>query len=202
MARLALVVTLALGLSGPALAADEANWPCVQRKVPTLTPAAVWTGPAVEPVGAPWRADAEVADMVSRLSQRRMPIDEAEAEIAAFAGALDAAEAEARATLLFAGLFEVMNQERGEVIEGIERYGRRQIELAAKVREAAANLGALRAAASAEAAAVDAAQTDLEWQTRIFNERRSSLQYVCEVPRFIEQRLFSLGRAISKALKD
>ena len=60
----------------------------------------------------------------------------------------------------------------------------------------------LLARADADQAAIDATQTDLEWQTRIFNERRASLQYVCEVPRFIEQRLFSLGRAITKALPD
>jgi hypothetical protein len=31
---------------------------------------------------------------------------------------------------------------------------------------------------------------------RLFNDRRSSLTYVCEVPTLIEQRLFTLARAI------
>ena len=40
----------------------------------------------------------------------------------------------------------------------------------------------------------------VEWSTRIFEDRRKSIRYVCEVPTIIEQRVFALGRAIRKAL--
>ena len=126
------VLVLALSLATvcaavPASAADggDTDWPCVQRKVPALTPAAVWTGPSLDAVGADWRDDAEVADMVRRLSQRRSALEEAEAEIDTFAAGLEPDESR-RLILLFAGLFETMNAERGEIIEGIERYARRQ----------------------------------------------------------------------------
>ncbi|WP_226579685.1 hypothetical protein [Acuticoccus sediminis] len=204
MASLRLAALLAAVIAAaPAVAAGQgtSDWPCVQRKVPALTPAAVWTGPDIEALETDWRDDEEVAALVRRLSQRRVPIEEAEADIAAFAAELDADKTE-RLTLLFAGLFETMNTERGQIIDGIERYAHRQREVAQKVRSMASELGALRKDPNADAAAIDEAKTALDWQTRIYNERRASLPYVCEVPRFVEQRLFALGRAIVKAMPN
>jgi hypothetical protein len=40
----------------------------------------------------------------------------------------------------------------------------------------------------------------LSWQTRIFEDRRKSTAYVCDVPVLIEKRLFDLGSAIQNAL--
>jgi hypothetical protein len=40
----------------------------------------------------------------------------------------------------------------------------------------------------------------LAWQTRIFEDRRKSTSYVCDVPVLIEKRLFDLGKAIQDAL--
>ena len=42
----------------------------------------------------------------------------------------------------------------------------------------------------------------LTWNLRIFEERRKSLRFVCEVPVAIEQRLFALSREIQKALPE
>lgn len=178
---------------------ENPDWPCVQRKVPSLTPAAVWTGPGFESAEGRWSDDEEVRRLVNTLSQRRLPLDEAEVMIEAFA-AEAGDDATRRLTLLFAGLFETMNAERGEIMDGIERYGRRQKALAEGVREKSAEVDALRETPDVDPIALERAETDLIWQIRIFNERRSSLQYVCEVPRFVEQRLFALGRAISRAI--
>jgi hypothetical protein len=51
----------------------------------------------------------------------------------------------------------------------------------------------------------DQAQNDelasqLLWQTRIFEDRRKSTSYVCDVPVLIEKRLFDLGNAIQNSL--
>jgi hypothetical protein len=40
----------------------------------------------------------------------------------------------------------------------------------------------------------------LAWQTRIFEDRRKSTSYVCDVPVLIEKRLFDLGKAIQDVL--
>jgi hypothetical protein len=42
--------------------------------------------------------------------------------------------------------------------------------------------------------------SQLAWQTRIFEDRRKSTSYVCDVPVQIEKRLFELGSAIQNAL--
>ena len=184
----------------PATEAVDPDWPCVQRKVPSLTPAAIWTGPAVAEGSQAWRADPEIARLVGRLSQRRLPLEEATAEVATFAQSLPQDQREMRLSLLFAGLFETMNAERSTIMEGIDRYARRQKELADTIRSRNSALGSARADASADAAAIADAEQQLFWQTRIFNERRASLSTICDVPRLVEQRLFALGRAISAAL--
>ena len=180
-------------LGAPGALAQEESWPCVQARVPSLTPAVVWAGPPFEE-GLDWEEDAAVAALVGRLSQRRVPVEEAEAEIAAFA---EEAGAE-RLTLLFAGLFETMDAERSAVVAGIERYARRQVAEADAIRAEAAALDGLRE--RADPAEITRAEEALDWRIRIFDERRGALGYACEVPRLIEQRLFSLGRTVASEI--
>ena len=51
-------------------------------------------------------------------------------------------------------------------------------------------------------AEIDDLANQLAWETRIFEDRRKSTSYVCEVPVLIEKRLFDLGRAIQDAAAD
>lgn len=194
-------LALALTLAAPAHAAEDEAWPCQQVKVPTLTPAAIWAGPPFEPGAGGWRGDAEVAGLVARLSQRRVAVEEASAEIEAFAATLAPPERD-RLRLLFAGLFDTMNAERSDVIAGVERYARRQIAMAGDIRAEASALDARRRAPDADPAAIAEAEDALTWRTRVFDERRASLTYVCDVPRLIEQRLFALGRTVATALDE
>ena len=199
MARLLAAAALLAALGTGAAAQESETWPCVQAKVPTLTPAAIWAGPPLD--GATdWTADPEVADLVARLSQRRVPVEEAEAEIEAFADGLSGPDARERLLLLFAGLFETMNAERSEVIEGIERYASKQIAMAESIREEASALDARRA--TEDPTVILAAEDELYWRTRVFDERRASLTYVCDVPRLIEQRLFALGRVVAAGIEE
>jgi hypothetical protein len=41
----------------------------------------------------------------------------------------------------------------------------------------------------------------VEWDTRIVEERRKPMNFVCEVPVLIEQWLFALARAIQQSLE-
>jgi hypothetical protein len=197
-----LAVLLPLLFAGPALAASptDADLPCVQRKVPELSVAAIWTGPAVEGAARTWADDPTVAALVERIASRRVPVEEAEEAVAGFSAALPAEEREAKLTAVFAGLFERLNRERMDVMAGIERYGRKQKALADAIRKEAAALSRLRASGGTDPAAVTEQEDKLVWDTRIFNERRASLTYVCEVPVLIEQRLGRLARAIGKGL--
>ncbi len=53
---------------------------------------------------------------------------------------------------------------------------------------------------NADQAQSDELANQLAWQTRIFEDRRKSTSYVCDVPVLIEKRLFDLGTAIQNAL--
>ena len=62
-------------------------------------------------------------------------------------------------------------------------------------------MAALEAAATPDFDAIDAQEEQLDWNTRIFQDRQQALTYVCETPVLLEQRVFALARAIAAGLK-
>lgn len=196
----AAVCVAALAIAAPAAAQPKGgpDWPCIQRKVPELAPAAVWSGPPIDAAGAA-AADPQTQALAEQITARRMPVEEAEAAIAKFAAGLPPDQKEARLTALFAAVFRVLDAERADIIAGIERYGRKQKQFADAIRSGTVELEALRQQPNADRQEIDRRTEDVAWQTRIFNERRASLSYVCEVPTLIEQRFFLLARAIQNA---
>ena len=174
------------------------DWPCQQLKVPEISLASVWAGPAIEGADKTPTADAKEADFVSRLAARRTPIEDAQKLIDEFVvGTSD--EKRAKAVTLFAALFSTLNAQRGEVMRGIERFSRKQKALAEEIREKTRKMQALQDAPQSDQAEIDALVSQVTWETRIFEDRRKSTSYVCEVPVIIEKRLFDLGRAIQSA---
>jgi hypothetical protein len=204
MTRAALTVAtmLVLGGANAAAAADARfpDWPCQQLKVPQLSVAAVWAGPSIDDVGTAWRDDPQIADLVARLAARRTPLEAAEKSVTDFFNtATDDKQQKAR--LLFAGLFTTLDQDRTIVMAGIERFTRRQKEFAAKIRTEAEAMRGLQDAAGTEPAKIDELGNSIAWDTRVFDERRKTIGFVCEVPVQIEQRLFALSRAIQQAME-
>jgi hypothetical protein len=200
----ALVAALALPMSSQSRAqadAHDPDWPCVQRKVPELSAAQVWSGPEIDAALQSWRSDPEVAELAGELAARRLPIEDAEASIKSFAEDLDEKEKAAKLTALFAGVFASLDSERTDVMDGIERYGRRQKQMAEEIRARQSSLSDLRTA-SPDSPQVAALNDEILAEVRVFHDRQTSLTYVCEVPTFIEQRLFALGRAIQTELPD
>jgi hypothetical protein len=187
---------------GPALAADPRypDWPCVQAKVPDISLAAVWDGPPLDEAAAKWKDDAKVSALVPRLAARRTPLDQAEKMVTEFLQETGARKSEA-GKLLFAGLFDTLNAQRSSVMNGLERVTRRQREAAEKIRDDTLALQALQGAATPDQAKVDELGNALVWQTRIFEDRRRVIKFVCEVPTAIDQRLFALGRVIRQEME-
>ncbi len=185
----------------PTHAADPRypDWPCVQAKVPQMSVAAMWDGPSIADVGNTWQDDPKTKDLVARLAARRTPLDAAEKSIAEFIIG-SPAEKQDKAKRLLAGLFDALSQQRSEVMSGIERVSHNQKELADKIRADVATLRELQDKSEQDESKVTTLASRVEWSTRIFEDRRKSIRYVCEVPTIIEQRLFALGRAIRKAL--
>jgi hypothetical protein len=199
---LVIAVAIDLAMCGTTPAADPRfpDWPCNQIKVPELSVAAIWAGPSIDAVGNAWAEEPTIRDLVARLAARRTPLDQAQNAIADFVTGAPA-ERQHRARLVFAGLFATLNNERGEVMRGIERYTRRQREFAGQVRALISELHELQEKAERDQAKIDELTARVEWQTRIFDDRRRTIGFVCEVPVLIEQRLFRLARAIQEAIE-
>ena len=104
----------------------------------------IWSGPEIRNEDRRWEEQSDIADLVRRISSRRLPLEEAFAAIDSFAATLGIDRTE-RLTLLFTGLLQTVNAERSEIMQGIERYTRRQRELAARINAERAELDVLRA---------------------------------------------------------
>src|SRR5947209_11349283 len=123
----AMAVAVELALRGTSLAADPRfpDWPCNQIKVPEISVAAVWAGPSIDDVGNAWEEDATIRDLVARLAARRTPLDDAQKTISNIVTGSEP-ERQKKAKLIFAGLFKTLNDERSDVMRGIERYAELQ----------------------------------------------------------------------------
>jgi hypothetical protein len=198
----AMAVAIELTLQGKALAADPRfpDWPCNQVKVPEISVAAVWAGPSIDDVGNAWEDDAAIRELVARLAARRTPLDDAQKTISDVITGTES-ERQKKAKLIFAGLFKTLNQERGEVMQGIERYFRKQKEFSDQIRSTILQLRELQNRPDPDQSRIDELTNRVEWDTRIFEERRKTMNFVCEVPVLIEQRLFALSRSIQQSLE-
>jgi hypothetical protein len=196
-----ILVALLLPASGaPAAMNTDPDWPCIQRKVPELSLGQIWNGPELPESAKDWANDGEIPALVEELAARRVPVDEAQSQIRDFATGLPADQKDARMTMLVQGLFDYMNAERSQVISGIARYARNQIELAARLRKEASDVDALRAKPNADANEIAMLTDRLIWETRVFDERVQSLTFVCEVPTLIEQRLYALAKTVAEVM--
>jgi len=201
--RIVTMAVLALAATGTAAHAVDPrypDWPCTQAKVPEISLAAVWAGPALDDVQTKWKDDAKVSALVSKLSARKTPLDEAEKSVKEFLAG-SATDKTTNAKLLFAGLFETLNAQRAQVMVGLERVSRKQRDAADNIREETLALQALQGVTPRDEAKVEALSNELIWKTRIFEDRHKVVRFVCEVPTSIDQRLFALGRVIQQEME-
>ena len=200
--RVALATLLATASADFCMAADPRypDWPCAQAKVPEISLAAVWTGPSLDDVKDKWKDDAKVSALVTKLAARRLPLDEAQKAVTEYLTAA-AADKATQGKLLFAGLFDTLNGQRASVMNGLERVMRKQREAAEKIRADTLALQALQDAPNPDQAKIEEFGNQLVWETRIFEDRRRMVKFVCEVPTAIDQRLFALGRTIQQEME-
>ena len=198
------MMAMALVLASvPAAAAPRSadpDWPCQQARVSELSVASYWNGPAVDPAASAWQSDAAVAALVGVIVQRRLPLEEAASRIAAFARAAGTDRNRALPAV-FAGVFEVLNRERSNVLNGLDRFGQRQKALAENLRREGEELRAAQAATPADEAKVAELTRRLAWDSEVFESRRQSVHFACDVPTTIEQRLYGLAKAIQQQLE-
>ena len=195
-------IVLMAASAAPALGADPRypDWPCPQAKVPEISIAAVWSGPAIDDVGTNWKDDAKIAELVAKLAARRIPLEQAQKDISDFLTGT-AEEKTRKGKLLFAGLFDTLNAQRTSVMNGLERVMRKQREAVEKVRGETIALQEMQSSATRDEAKIEELGNQLNWETRIFEDRRRVMKFVCEVPTAIDQRLFALAREIQQDME-
>jgi hypothetical protein len=196
------VVAITACWTQPSLALDPRypDWPCQQLKVPEIAVASVWNGPSIDGVDTKL-ADPKEADLVARLVARRTPMDDAKKLIADYLVGTDA-EKQQKAKTLFAALYSMLNAQRDDVMSGIERFSRKQKSSADDIRVEAQKLRDMQDKPDADQAQTEELVSQLAWRTRIFEDRRKSTSYVCDVPVQLEKRLFDLGKAIQNSLNS
>jgi hypothetical protein len=194
-------VAMAACVTQPAFALDPRypDWPCQQLKVPEISIATVWTGPSIEAIDKTTPADPKEAELVSRLAARRTPIEDARKLIADYVVGTNE-EKQQKAQTLFAALYSTLNAQRDQVMNGIERFSRKQKAMAEQIREKTQKMREMQDMPNADQTQNNELASQLSWQTRIFEDRRKSTSYVCDVPVLIEKRLFDLGNAIQNSL--
>jgi hypothetical protein len=177
--------------------AEDPNWPCQQRLVPKLAPAAYWNGPLDEP--GDWQADPDIAELVRHLAPRRITVDEGLAAIGAFTNTASGDRSH-RIALAFRGLLDETDRQRADLIEKLKQIGRRQRELAQLAGRLSGELDAIPSDATGEDAAK---RTDLQqrhdFTARNFEEIQRTIRYACETPVELDARLGAWARALQAA---
>jgi hypothetical protein len=174
------------------------DWPCQQRLVPKLTPAAYWNGPLDDQQD--WRTDPEVAELVRKLTSRLVTPQQGLVQLAAFVR-MASGDRSSRLTLVFLGLLEETDRERADLIEKLKQMGRRQRELAELAARLSGELASTPPEATGEAAAKRAdLQQRHDFTTRNFEEVQRTIRYACEIPVQLDARLGIWARALQQAV--
>ena len=134
------------------------------------------------------------------MTERRVPIEDVERAISEFK-AKQGAAANAKLLQAFGAAFEELTQQRSQILSGLDRFGRKQRELADRIRgENQVALNAEDANKTTDGQGDEAARQRLEWDLRVFEDRRRTIGYVCESPVLIEQRIGAIARAVQQTL--
>ncbi|WP_111428814.1 hypothetical protein [Rhodobacteraceae bacterium DSL-40] len=189
----ALCATLIMPLAAAAQPAEDPSWPCIQRKVETLSLGLMWPHPveAAEP-------DAEQKALIETLALRRVSLDEAKSLVGDYAASHpDLSEQDLG--VIFEGVFERLSKERRRLVNGIERYAESQQTLSRKIDEERVAFREAEAVEPPDYDQLDKLEAEMDWNERIFHDRAQSLTYVCETPVLIEQRLYAIAQILLQA---
>jgi hypothetical protein len=163
---------------------------------------AMWQGPDPAGIQEDWHKTPAVVTLVNEIAPRRVPQEEAVANVQRFAAGYQGEERAKILTQVFVGLFDTLSAERGQIVRGIKRFYRRQDALAHRMEEGWKTLGEIDPNTTDPKLVEQrvALQQQIDWDSRVFDDRQRLLPVVCEQPRVIEQRVFALSRALQEQL--
>jgi hypothetical protein len=205
-----------IGGLGLAHAKDVAtpDWPCIARKVIELDAATIWDGPALDEAKKAWMNDDGVRKLSAYVIARRLKDEEVEAAIKKFADGLAADKRDQKLTELFAAALSRTNDERKIVMNGIERFHKRQLARAKEIEAQGVQLPAADAPPApppqegqgtsgpagkiedAQAAIKDDPEERIKWEVRVFQERQQNIPIACEIPQLMDERAGLVARSV------
>src|SRR5271157_4527451 len=169
-----LAIAIMAALASHAIAQSGAkvdpDWPCHQIKTPTFSLAAVWSGPELDLSSQSWRDESDVADLAAKMTQRRIPIADVESAIAHFK-AKAGADADAKLLRAFAAAFQDLSRQRSQILDGLERFGRKQRAMADRIRAENEAVQKSDQNQSGQAPLGADSQERLQWDIRVFDDR-------------------------------
>lgn len=210
-----LVALASMALIAAPVIADDAKpevkkdeWPCIYRKVPELSAAMIWDGPAITDTTS-WYKDDAIRKLSQYVISRRVKMEEVDAAIKKYAASLPADQHDAKLTELFAAVLTRTNQDRKTVMKGIEKFHERQVERSKAIENEALELQP-EEQARAEDPTADAgvagqgsdAEEKYKWEVRAFQEKQANIPIACEIPQLIDERAGEVARAIRAEMKS
>ena len=189
----------------PAYSEDK-NWPCIQGKVIKLSAGQMWRGNPVDEKDLSWQQNEDVRNLVNKIIPRRVKLSETEKIIEEFAEKHNSNRNKQLEQSFLAILAET-NKIRQEIIVGIGKFSSRQKNLSKRIIENRRKINEFEKKDSngtltkEEDKAFAKLEQQQEWDIRIRDEREKSLEYVCESPVLLEQRLFALSQQLKKFYK-
>lgn len=199
--RLLSLVFAVFCLGGPGGAADfsDPTWPCIQRKVERLSVGLMWPHP-IEEITLSDQAEQAVNELVGRFTLRRLQLEEIAPALGDFTSEYGADPALLGA--VFAKTFDRLAATRTTIMKGIEEYSLSQIAIAEKIGTTRSEMDTLLAADTPAYDKIDALEAQLDWDERIYTDRKQSLTYVCETPILLEKRLFAIAQMLLNAVES
>jgi len=196
---IALSLILAAG-SGQAADFSDPTWPCIQRKVPTLSVGLMWTLSLPETPETDPALKQQIDRLAAKLALRRLEVEELRPDIEAFATRHDGAPD--MLGHVFQRVFSTLSTRRGQVIAGIEDFSLSQIALSERIETARTEMGTLMNSDSPDFDRVDALEEQLDWDQVIYTDRQSTITYLCETPTLIEKRLYSIAQILQQQINE
>lgn len=183
----------ALSVAGGAMAADysDPTWPCIQRKVETLSPALMWPSPIPESLPEDPQAKRAIQGLAEKLAVRRLTLEELQPDVIAFA----ATDADTLG-LVFQAAFDSLSNRRTRIIKGIGDFSLSQIRLTEKIEAARIEMDTEMAKAEPDFDKVDQLEEQIDWDQTIFTDRQKNIQYLCETPVLLEKRLYGIAQML------
>jgi len=179
------------------------KWPCDQVYNPDLNLSAIWQGPSIESSLKDWWKDDDVIEYVNILAQPTLNETEGEAIIEEFAkkytylGLIKKGEQKDKLINLFAGLYQKAKDRRARQYKGIVKFVDRQESLRKAIGESSKLIRKYRKEKlDKKNQKFKSANSQLEWNTRVFDQRTRLTEFVCEEPVLNTQRLGYQARKI------